>query len=667
MKPTPQVNVLLVDDQPAKLLSYEAILANLGENLLKAGSAREALDLLLKHDVAVVLVDVCMPEFDGFDLVDMIRQHPRFDATAIILVSAVFMSDMDRIRGYERGAMDYVSVPIVPELLRAKVATFADLYRKTRQLELLNAQLERRVAERTAQLEASTERVRAGEERLSLALDAGSVATWVWEVAADVVYGDERLAAFFALGPDEVARGVSLERLLGSVHEEDRPGTQAQLKEMVAGGDGYVFECRVHASDGRIHWLRSRGRVERDTQGNALRIRGAMTDITEHVRLEQALRDADRRKDHFLAVLSHELRNPLASIRNVVELMHGKTGDPPTLEWGRDVIDRQVGQLVRLVDDLLDVSRITGGRLKLRLEQVDLVAVATGALETVKTLVERRQHSVRLHLPDRPVWVRGDAVRLTQIVTNLLSNAAKFQEARGEIELTVAREDGQARISVRDHGRGIAPENLPAIFEMFSQLREAGEDVEGGLGLGLSLVKRLAELHSGSAEVRSEGLGRGSEFIVRLPCLPDEDKPRQDGEPRKRTVKQGPTQRILVVDDNADAAESLGILLRRAGHEVALACDGESALTTASTLNPSIVLLDLGLPGMNGLELCRRLRQQGLQGALMVAVTGYGRDSDRHRTREAGFDRHLVKPVAFDQLMEVMAAARPNASALESG
>jgi PAS domain S-box-containing protein len=659
----PKVNVLLVDDQPAKLLSYEAVLSDLGENLIKAGSAREALDLLLKHDIAVILVDVCMPEFDGFDLVDMIRQHPRFDATAIILVSAVFMSDVDRIRGYERGAMDYVSVPIVPELLRAKVATFAELYRKTRQLELLNERLELRVAERTAELEASTEAVRAGEERLSLALSAGAVATWVWEIAEDRVSGDDRLATFFGADPQEVERGLPLEALVASVHEEDRPVMLARLQAMIEGGDEYVMEFRVLSADRTLRWLRARGRVERDGKGNARVVRGALTDITEAMRLEQALRDADRRKDHFLAVLSHELRNPLASIRNVVELMRAKTEDGTVVAWGRDVIERQVGQLVRLVDDLLDVSRITAGKLKLRSEPVDLGAVAASALETSRPLIDRRRHAVTLRLGDRPVWVLGDPVRLTQIVTNLLNNAAKFQEPGGEITLAVEREGSQARISVKDRGQGIPPELLPGVFEMFTETGGTGEDSEGGLGLGLSLVRRLVELHAGSTEVRSEGRGCGSEFIVRLPCLLDEHRPAAKVEPRA-AGKVAP-QRILVVDDNHDAAESLGILLRRAGHQVVLANEGESALRAATKLRPSVVLLDLGLPGMNGLELCRRLRQQGLQDTLMVAVTGYGQESDRTRTREAGFDSHLVKPVAFDQLVELVASA-PHTTALET-
>jgi signal transduction histidine kinase len=651
----PKVNVLLVDDQPSKLLSYEAVLRDLDENLIRAGSAREALDILLKNDIGVILIDVCMPEFDGFDLVDMIREHPRFDSTAIILVSAVFMSDVDRIRGYQRGAMDYVSVPIVPEILRAKVAAFADLYRKTRQLEQLNAQLEQRVAERTAELEAAVARVRAGEERLSLAIAAGSVATWTWDIAKDRVYGDERLSFYFAVSETEVAHGLPLDRLLAAVDEEDREATRARLHELAAVGNEYEMECRVHSADRTVHSMRACGRVERDAAGRGLRILGALTDITEHVRMEKALREADQRKDRFLAVLSHELRNPLASVRNAVELMRLAAADTTTVSWGRDVIERQINQLVRLVDDLLDVSRISEGKLKLQLQPVDLATVVAGAVDTCRPQIDRDRHTVAVHLPPEPVWVRGDPARLTQVVTNLLSNAAKYQERGGQIELTIGHEGALARISVRDRGRGIAPEMLPRVFEMFTQAGDGGARADEGLGLGLSVVKQLVELHSGNVEARSGGPGQGSEFVVRLPRLL-EQQPAAAARREKGAVSSAAGLRILVVDDNLDAAESLGLLLRQVGHDVTLAHEGETALALAPSVRPSVVLLDLGLPGIDGLELCRLLRRQGLDEALMVAITGYGQESDRKRTREAGFDKHLVKPVAFDALVELLAS-----------
>jgi signal transduction histidine kinase len=664
MTTRPKVNVLLVDDQPSKLLSYEAVLRELDENLIKAGSAREALELLLRNDIGVILIDVCMPEFDGFDLVDMIREHPRFDSTPIILVSAVFMSDVDRIRGYQRGAMDYVSVPIVPEILRAKVAAFADLHRKTRQLEQLNAQLEERVAERTAELEAAAARLRAGEERLSLAMAAGSVATWDWDIGGDRVYGDERLSFYFAVTEDEVSRGLPVERLLEAVHEEDRPATRTRLHELVVSGTEYVMQFRVRSSDGNLHWMRASGRVQRDARGRGLRVLGALTDITEHIRMENALREADRRKDRFLAVLSHELRNPLAAVRNAVELMRLGAADSSTVSWGRDMIERQIKQLVRLVDDLLDVSRITEGKLKLQRQPVDLATVVAGAVDTCRPQIDRDGHTLTLHLPPEPVWVRGDTARLTQVVTNLLSNAAKYQERGGQIALTVGHEGEQALISVKDRGQGIAPELLPRVFDMFTQAADGGERAGEGLGLGLSVVKQIVELHAGSVEARSGGRGEGSDFVVRLPRLL-EVQPSPAPSREVHPPSAGPGLRILVVDDNHDAAESLGLLLRGVGHEVTLAHEGETALALAPSVRPAVVLLDLGLPGIDGLELCRRLRQQGLGEALMVAITGYGQESDRKRTCDAGFDRHLVKPVAFDVLVELLESVRDQAPLLQ--
>ena len=398
-----KVNILLVDDQPGKLLTYEAILGNIGENLIRAGSAREALDCLLHTDVAVMLVDVCMPELDGFELATMIREHPRFQKTAIILVSAILMSEVDLLKGYERGAMDYVPVPIVPEILRAKVAVFADLWRKTRRLERWNQELEQRVSERTSELEATAERLRANEERLRLAVEA--------------------------------------------------------------------------------------------------------------------LRDADRRKDDFLAILAHELRNPLAPVRSAVEIMQFPDVDEARMRWCRDVITRQISHLTRLVDDLLDVSRITRGKIKLRLEALELKTVIFAAVETSRPFIEAHNHTLDVHVPDQSLRVAGDAVRLTQVVSNLLNNAAKYQKDGGRIQLTVAAEDGQVVIRVRDQGIGMPPEILARVFDPFMQADESLHRAHGGLGLGLSLVRSLVEMHRGSVRASSEGVDRGSEFEVRLPVL----------------------------------------------------------------------------------------------------------------------------------------------------
>ncbi len=525
-----KVNILLVDDQPGKLLTYEAMLSELGENLIKANSGREALEHLLKTEITVVLMDVSMPELDGFELAEIIRQHPRYQKTAIIFVSAVHLTDLDRLRGYESGAVDYVSVPVIPELLRAKVSVFAELYRKTRDAERLNRELEQRVAERTAELEASTAR---------------------------------------------------------------------------------------------------------------------------QIELTEQLRQADRRKDEFLALLAHELRNPLAPVRNAVTIMRMKGSPDPELAWCRDVIERQANQLTRLVDDLLDVSRITRGKIKLQLDRLELASVIAGAVETSRPVIDARHHELVVSLPQRPIHLTGDLIRLNQVVANLLNNAAKYQNEGGRIELTVTREKDEAVISVKDHGVGIPPDMEAQIFELFRQGERTPDRAQGGLGIGLSLVKNLVEMHGGSVRVNSKGGGPGSEFLVRLPCLPEEPGALRNAGPGRAAVAMEPC-RILIVDDSKDALDSLAMLLELEGHEVMRASDGHSALDIAAREKPSIILLDIGLPGLDGYEVCRRLRQQGLTKTRIIAVTGYGQDRDRQRSREAGFDAHAVKPVDPSELMGLL-------------
>lgn len=526
-----RVNILLVDDQPAKLLSYEAMLGELGENLIKASSGREALEHLLKSDITLVLMDVSMPEIDGFELAEIIRQHPRYQKTAIIFVSAVHLTDLDRLKGYESGAVDYVSVPVVPELLRAKVSVFAQLYRKTREAERLTAELERRVAERTAELESA------------------------------------------------VAR-------------------QSELAEQ--------------------------------------------------------LLEADRRKDEFLALLSHELRNPLAPVRNAAAIMRLKKSNDAEIAWCVDVVDRQVQQLTRLVDDLLDVSRITRGKIRLQLETIDLADVVSSAVETSRPLIDAMHHKLSVTLPATPLMLRGDQTRLTQVVANLLNNACKFQRPNGCIEVIVEVDGEYGVIRVRDHGIGIAPEMQSRIFDLFTQGERTPELAQGGLGIGLSLVRQMVELHGGTVHAASEGVGHGSEFVVRLKCLTHRPGLGANASAELQGAQET-ARRILVVDDSVDAAESMAVLLRLRGHEVHIAHTGHDALTVAAETAPAVVLLDIGLPGMDGYEVCRRFRQSGMSDVRIIAMTGYGLKQDVQRAEEAGFDVHTVKPVAYTDLIKLLA------------
>jgi len=525
-----KVNILLVDDQPSKLLAYEAMLSELGENLIMASSGREALEHLLKTDITLVLMDVSMPELDGFELAEIIRQHPRYEKTAIIFVSAVHLSDLDRLKGYESGAVDYVSVPVVPELLRAKVTVFAALYRKTREAEQLTAELERRVAERTAELEAS---------------------------------------------------------------------------------------------------------------------------VARQIELAEQLLDADRRKDEFLALLAHELRNPLAPIRNATSIMRMKGLHDPQLIWCHDVIERQARQLTRLVDDLLDVSRISKGKIRLRTEQLDLRTVVHDAVETSRPLIDEMGHQLTVEMPETPLLVRGDAERLTQVVANLLNNAAKYQVENGTIAVRIEHAGTDFVIVVKDRGIGISHESMPHIFDLFAQGERVPDRAAGGLGIGLSLVKQIVELHGGTVRAESPGPGRGSEFVVHIPTSID-SMTAAANDTSEASHSAETSRRILVVDDNVDAAESLAMLLRMRGHDVVVTHNGPDALRLAEERPPAVVLLDIGLPGMDGYEVCRRFRASGRE-TRIIAMTGYGLEQDRQRALEAGFDVHTTKPVAFAELVKLLA------------
>jgi signal transduction histidine kinase len=532
-----KVNILLVDDEPGKLLSYETILGSLGENLITANSGHRALELILHTEIAVILIDVVMPGMDGFELATLIRQHPRFQKTSIIFVSAVQIADLDQLRGYECGAVDYFPVPVVPDLLRARVAVFVDLYRKTRELESLNLRLEQRVAERTRELEAAAAR----------------------------------------------------------------------------------------------------------------------------------LQEADRRKDEFLAMLAHELRNPLAPVRSAVEILKQLGPMEPRLERAREIIDRQVGQQARLLDDLLDVSRITRGKIQLRPEPLELVSLVRETIEDRRPMLDAAGLTLDLALPEEPIWVEGDSARLAQVVSNLLHNAIKFSDRGGQVavRLTVAEAgDGPlcAVITVRDTGVGIEPQMLPQLFEAFSQADRSLDRSHGGLGLGLSLVKGLVELHGGQATAHSEGPGRGSEFTIRLPiCSGDAEIPAtamRSSSPDRPRLSSAHPLRVLIVEDHLDGAETLRQLLELCHCSVVVAHTGPAGVAAAQQFHPELVLCDLGLPGMNGYEVAAALRREPrFTKTCLVAVSGYGQEEDRRRSLEAGFDMHLIKPVDFEELQRLLRAA----------
>jgi signal transduction histidine kinase len=581
-----KVNVLLVDDQPARLLTYESILSELGQNLVRAGSGLEALEKLMKDEFAVVLLDVSMPDMDGFEAATLIHQHPRFERTPIIFVTGVHVSELDRLKGYKVGAVDYVSIPVVPEILRSKVSVLIELYTKRRQLQELNrtlAQTNERLAEANTTLQA--EKTRELE---------------------------------------------TLNRVLQRANQE----------------------------------LESANR-------------SLQTEVAERARVELALKEADRHKDEFLAMLAHELRNPLAPIHNAVQLMHRQSFTDPQLTWSRDVIGRQLSHLTRLVDDLLDVSRITRGKINLSKEVIELETLMARTVETVQPFFEERGHTLTVEVPKGILAVLGDPTRLVQALGNVLGNAAKYTQRGGHITLAAAQSGPEVVIRVRDNGIGIPAELIPMIFNLFTQLDRTSGLPQSGLGIGLALVQRLIEMHGGSVSAVSEGLGKGSEFLIRLPLFIRESV--ESGQPLQQlsaleqsmTNAEGPTRtqrRILVADDNNDALESLATLLQLSGHEVYTAANGAVALESAEQHRPEVVLLDIGMPKLDGYEVARRIRAQPWgQRITLVALTGWGQDSDRRRSQEAGFDSHLVKPLDLDKLTELLAALPVSGAAATRG
>jgi signal transduction histidine kinase/CheY-like chemotaxis protein len=394
--------------------------------------------------------------------------------------------------------------------------------------------------------------------------------------------------------------------------------------------------------------------------------------VVENAKLYHALQEADRRKDEFLAMLSHELRNPLAPISNAVHLLRLQKNGDQLQKQARSIIERQVGQLTHLVDDLMEVSRITTGRVQLRHDRVVVNGIVECAVETARPLIDQRRHELTVSLSPDPIWLNADAARLEQVVVNLLTNAAKYTDEGGHIWLTVELASGacsdrsasgghqppdEAVIRVRDTGVGVAPELLPRIFDLFTQAQRSLDRSQGGLGIGLALVQRLVEMHQGRVEAYS-ALGQGSEFVVRLPVLltPALSSPAPPSTPKETAEPTGPSLRVLVVDDNVDAAESLAMLLQLSRHQVCTAHDGPTALEAAFDFRPNVVLLDIGLPRMDGYEVAKKMRQQPvLKNVMLVAMTGYGQESDRQRSQEAGFDHHLVKPADFGKLQQILA------------
>jgi PAS domain S-box-containing protein len=527
MPDTERASILIVDDLPDKLLVLETVLAELGQEIVTARSGPEALYHVLRKDFAVILMDVEMPGMDGIETAGLIRQRRKSAHTPIIFVTA-FADDLRTTQGYSLGAVDYMLSPVVPEILRTKVKVFVELHRMTQEVRrhaeeriaLAREQAAREAAERSAAA------LRESEERFRLASEA--VTGFIYEV--DVRTGEFTASPgiFDLLGflPGEAE---SLDWWESRVLAEDVIALRsARQVALGPASPNYRHQYRVRHRDGRLVFVWDQGVVVRNESGMIVRFVGNVVDVTEQKRAEQALADANRRKDEFLSMLAHELRNPLAPIRNAVALLRLQDAQYQSLRPVRELIDRNVGQLVRLVDDLLDVSRINHGKIRVEREPLDLRTVVAQAVEISMPLIEARSHRLSVAVTDEPLRVSGDLTRLTQVVANLLNNAAKYTEDGGQIWIKMDREHDDAILRIRDTGVGLTADMLETVFEPFTQVERSLDRSEGGLGIGLTLARRLVELHEGKLSARSDGAGRGSEFIVCLPVWKP-NSPQRDG------------------------------------------------------------------------------------------------------------------------------------------
>jgi len=660
----PRVDILIVDDVPAQRLTVEAVVAELGEHTVAVESGREALRYLLDHDVAVILLDVNMPEMDGFETASLIRQRPRTRNTPIIFLTA----DPDEIqvaRGYSLGAVDYLFSPFLPEILRAKVKVFVELARmhaQARQHGEERVALAVEQAARTA-AEASNRRLMVLAEAsrvLAQSLESGSIAADVLRVAlphvadlAGVVPAEdlgrsELVHVWLHVGADgRLGAPPAGTRVSGELHAAARRAIASQKFEALtsAGGDATWAIVVPLVARGEVLGVMAfamldSGRRYSVAEIDLLRDLASRTAVAlDNRSLYLEIDERDRRKDEFLAMLAHELRNPLGAISNAIGVLEKIGARDANSTKIRAVISRQTRHLARLVDDLLDVARVTTGRIVVERDTVALTELVERALQAVTAAGKTAQHQITWS--GEPVWVMGDALRLEQITANLLDNALRYTPPGGDLAIGVRREGSDAVLRVRDSGQGIPAALLPRIFDVFVRGTGSPERAAGGLGLGLALVRRLVELQEGTVHASSDGPGRGSEFVVRLPASETRrtpDAPVAAHPPR--------TTSILIVEDNDDARESLRLMLELDGHEVMTAATGEDGLERALTHGPAIALVDLGLPGMDGFELARRLRTAPAGATIhLVAITGYGQPTDRTRTRAAGFAAHLVKPV----------------------
>jgi len=690
LEPLEKANILIVDDRADKRVVFTTVLEDLGQNIVSVGSGEEALRWLLDHDCAVILLDVNMPGMDGLETAELIRARRKSAHTPIIFITA-FADEMHTARGYSLGAVDYILSPAVPSVLRSKVNAFVQLHR-------LNAELARRADERVALVKEQVARSAAEESQrratflaeatqiMASSLDVDTILDGVATLAVPFL-ADYCLVVLAGEGGAVRARKASCvpiwERHLGKQRAAFE-ALLAECQERVIGSghrstrDGLALG---HASNpesegfvaGELHALplvtrgESRGALILGLGPSARKLSAADLALAENLAgraasaldnclLYEEIQNADRRKNEFLATLSHELRNPLAPLRSALHMLQAGNVEPDKAAPLMELMDRQVGQIVHLVEDLLDVSRITRGAIELRREPLDISVEIRHALESCHTTLESCRHSVEVKLPKTPLFVVADRIRLQQILENLILNAAKYTDPGGRIEVAAESDGNNVAIRVRDNGIGIAREKLGRVWDLFVQVDDSPQRSRSGLGIGLALVRDLVKRHGGTVGAESDGLGRGSTFTVRLPRAVA-DHAALPAKKEREDTKVG-TRRVLVVDDNVDAAETLAMMLELLGQKTRQAHDGTSALRAVAEYHPELVFMDIGMPGLSGLEVASRIRRDlGMSATYLIALSGYGTEEDRRKSLYAGFDNHLVKPLDPSTLPAILAAA----------
>jgi signal transduction histidine kinase/DNA-binding response OmpR family regulator len=692
--PLERSNILIVDDRLDKRVVFRTILEELDQNIVTASSGEEALRWLLDNECAVILLDVNMPGMDGLETAELIRARRKSAHTPIIFITA-FADEMHTARGYSLGAVDYILSPVVPNILRSKVKALVQLHR-------LNAELKKRSDERVALVKEQAARSVAedSQRRASFLAEATQVMASSLDVDTILKGASGLVVPFLAdygavvlvnedgsiraqrsssvagwnqyLGAHAAAFEAKVAELRASAMERGAPEGSQRLSAPAPAG-----EAGDDCPRGQVHAfpLVTRGKARGalvlalGPSGRALAgadlaladsLAGRAASALENCMLYEEIQRADQRKNEFLATLSHELRNPLAPMRAALHMLRAGNIDAPKAKSLVQTMDRQVAQMTRLVEDLLDISRITRGAIELRRETLEVGAEIRNAIESCQGQLEVGGHEVVIDLPDEPLHVVADRVRLQQILENLILNAAKYTNHGGRIEVSASSTISEAVIRVKDNGIGIAPDKLSQVWELFVQVDESPERIRKGLGIGLALVRDLVRRHGGSVEAHSDGLDRGSTFIVRLPRAVRVDVPAQApaAAPQPEAASAAVGKRVLIVDDNVDACETLAMMLELLGQQTRQAHEGTGALKAAQEYKPELIFMDIGLPGLTGHEVAERMRGElGMKDTYIVALSGYGTEEDRRKSLFAGFDNHFVKPLDPTALPGILAEA----------